>query len=211
MRLLRFLTQDCLPLALLGVFLAAGCASRPDVQVKSEILDPAAAASRSVAVMSDFYMENPAEADRLVAQLRQTLKEQGFKVSGSEMDADLIVVPTLARSEKSVPVPVAPRPSLIANSFGQPGMMQGTGGGIDFPSSPYQETKIGLLISAVTRQNWLNAAAKNEEVPRVWRITAVAAAGRNSSRDLTPLLLNAAGPDLGKISSLGSGPPSGSR
>lgn len=200
-------------LTAVGLALLTGCATTPQITVRSDVLDPAAARSRSVAVMSDFYMENPAEADRLAQQLRQTLKEQGFKVGSSEMDADLIVVPTLARSEKTVPVRVAPRQSLISSSFGQPGMQVGSGdfGGVGFPTTPYQQPKIGLMISAVTRQNWLQAASAGEEVPRVWRVTAVAATSQNSARDVTPLLLEAAGPDLGKISNLGSQPEAASR
>ncbi len=192
-------------LALLG-----GCATAPQVTVKSDILDSAAARSRSVAVMSDFYMENPAEADHVAAQVRQALKDQGFKVSSSELDADLIVVPTLARSERPLAHgPVAPRPSLLApSSFGQPGMMQGSGGalgGIDSPTG-YEIPKVGLMISAVTRENWLQTATAGANVPRVWRVTAVTAASRNASKDLAPVLLNAAGPDLARISSLASQP-----
>ena len=194
----------------LGVFaLLGGCATTPPVTVKSDILDSAAARSRSVAVMSDFYMENPSEADHVAAQVRQELKDQGFKVSSSELDADLIVVPTLARSERPVaPAHVAPRVSLLApSSFGQPGMMQGSRdmSGIDTPSE-YQIPKVGLMISAVTKENWLQTATAGANVPRVWRVTAVTEASRNSSKDLAPALLRAAGPDLAKISSLASQP-----
>lgn len=196
-------------LSLAALALLSGCATTPQVTVKSDILDSTAARTRSVAVMSDFYMENPTEADHVAAQVRQELKDQGFKVSSSELDADLIVVPTLARSERPVShTPAASRVSLIAPSaFGQPGMMQGSRdiSSID-TSSEYQIPKVGLMISAVTKENWLQTATAGTNVPRVWRVTAVTEASRNSSKDLAPSLLKAAGPYLARIASEGSQP-----
>ncbi len=78
-------------------------------------------------------------------------------MGSSELDADLIVVPTLAKSERLPDLTrLAPRPTLISSSFGQPGMMQSSsefGGGVDLPTTAYQTPKVGLMISAITKDN----------------------------------------------------------
>lgn len=207
---MRDLFRMALWISLAGVSFLAGCATPPQVDVKSEILDSSAARSHSVAVMSDFYMENPSAADRVADQVRQVLKDQGFKVGSSEMDADLIVVPTMAKSQPlDTPHAAANRPPLISSSFGQPGMTQGSGGfagGVDIPTTTYEAPKVGLMISAITKENWLRAATAGEDVPRVWRVTAVTISSRSSTKDMAPVLLDAAAPEIGKIYSAGSAP-----
>ena len=76
-----------------------GCASAPRVKVAAEAFDSEKAKSRSVAVVADLYMEDPAEADKLAELVRGQLVVRGFKVQETENKADLVIVPTIERSK----------------------------------------------------------------------------------------------------------------
>ena len=81
----------------LGLLLG-GCASAPRVKVAAEVFDREKAKSRSVAVVADLYMDDPAEADKLAELMRSRLTGSGFKVQETENEADLVIVPTIERS-----------------------------------------------------------------------------------------------------------------
>ena len=59
----------------LGLLLG-GCAIAPRAKVAAEVFDAEKAKSRSVAVVADLYMDDPAEADKLAALMRSQLTAQ---------------------------------------------------------------------------------------------------------------------------------------
>ena len=70
--------------------------------------------------------------------------------------------------------------------------------GFEFRSVPEQEEpRIGLMVTAITKDVWLNAPLASEsEIPRVWRVVAVAPLGKE---DMTTKLIEAAGTKLSEI------------
>jgi hypothetical protein len=195
-----------LPLVV-GLFIVTGCATVPPVEVKSEVPDPSKVKEKTVAVMRDFYMEDVGEADHVVAEVREALKRQGFIVKKSELDAELVVVPTLARSADAyTPAPVREinRPVITATSS-QVGMMHDSVFGSDLSdmdSAGFQPTpKVGLMISAITKEDWQKAATTDQESPRVWRVTAITYSPRDAKTDVVATLLTAVEPKLAQIRS----------
>jgi hypothetical protein len=190
----------------LGLFLL-GCAGAPQVKVAAEVFNPKEAKNRSVAVVADRYIDEPAEAEKLADLVRDQLTANGFKVQKTESEAELVVIPTIERSEPTstdtASPPRAVRSFDFSSGWGGARMMESQNAlrslGFEFGPSPAapEELKIGLMVTAVTREAWLKAllAARNE-VPRVWRITAVTSLKKE---DVTLRLVQAVGSKLNEV------------
>lgn len=193
-------------LAAFGLCLAIfGCATVPRVKVTAEIVDPEQARSRSVAVVADSFMDDAVEADNVAGLVRNQLALQGFKVSETENEAELVVIPTIERSTSAGPA--APparmrRPFDVSHGLGQTGLMESQNAlrnlGFEFGTLPAQEQpEIGLMVTAVSREVWFNALLEPQaEIPRVWRIVAITPLRK---QDVTPKLVEAVGAKLSEI------------
>jgi hypothetical protein len=190
----------------LGLLLG-GCASAPRVKVAAEVFDSEKAKSRSVAVVADLYMDDPAEADKLAELMRGQLVVRGFKVQETENEADLVIVPTIERSKPTstvaTPLLRAWHTSDLAYGLGQANMTESQNAlrnlGFGFgPSGPAPEqSKAGLMITAVSRDVWFKALMNEKvEIPRVWRIIAVIPWEKE---DVTPKLVEAVASKLDEV------------
>ena len=184
-----------------------GCAIAQQVKVSSEVIDATNAKKRSVAVVADLYMEDAAEADKLAELMRSQLTAKGFDVRATENEAELIVISTVERSQ-SIESSMKPRETAwrsfdLPYGVGQANMMQSQNAlrnlGFEFDSAaPEEERRVGLMVTAVTRQAWSNAPLDEKtEIPRVWRIIAVTRLGKG---DVTPKLIEAVGSKLSEVS-----------
>jgi hypothetical protein len=197
----------------LGLLLA-GCASAPQVKVAVEVLKPEEAKSRSVAVVADQYMEDPAESDKLAELVRSQLTANGFKVHETENEADLVVIPTLERSKPTstgtARVPRAWNSFDLSYGLGRSGMTESQNAlqslGLEIGSvPPPQQLRAGLMVTAVTREGWATAVPdQRAEIPRVWRIIAVTSLKKE---DVTPKLVEAVGSKLNEVVSGKNGEP----
>jgi hypothetical protein len=186
------------------------CATTSQVKVTAEVIDPEQAKSRSVMVVPDSFMSDTAEADVVAELVRGQLAASGFQINDTEEKADLIVIPTLERSALTatsrVPFRMR-RPFDISHGVGQTSLMESQHAmrklGFEFRTLPEQEEpRIGLMITAITKDVWLNAPLVSEtEIPRVWRVVAIAPVRKE---DMTTKLVEAAGAKLGEI---GTAPP----
>ena len=193
-------------LAAFGLCLALwGCATASRVKVTAEVVDPVQARSRSVAVVSDSFMDDPIEADNIANLVRDQLVSQGFKVSETEDAAELIVIPTIQRSTQAgaAAVPARmPRPFDIPHGPGQTSLMESQNAlrslGFEFATLPTQEQpRVGLMVTAISREIWLNALLQPQpEIPRIWRIVAITTLRK---QDVTPNLVEAVGAKLSEI------------
>jgi len=195
------------PLALaLGISLIfCSCATRPRVKVTAEVIDPAQAKSRSIMVVADSFMSDAAEADTVAEIVRSQLASLGFKINDTEEKAELIVIPTLERAASTgtarVPIKMR-RPFDISYEVGQTSLMESQHAmqrlGFEFRALPEEEeAKIGLMITAISKDVWLNVPLASEsEIPRVWRVVAVAPLNKG---DITTKLVEAAGAKLSEI------------
>jgi hypothetical protein len=194
------------------LFLACGiclilcsCATAPRVKVTAEVVDPAQARNRSVMVVADSFMSDAAEADTVAELVRGELVTLGFQVNDSEEKAELIVIPTLERSAPAGTVPTPTRmqrPIDISHDVGRTSLMgtqtamRNIGFQVETPSAQ-EMPRIGLMVTAVSKEVWLNAPLVSEnEIPRVWRVVAVASLNKE---DMTTKLVQAAGAKLGEI------------
>jgi hypothetical protein len=195
------------PLVLaLGISLIfCSCATGPQVKVTAEVIDPAQAKSRSIMVVADTFMSDAAEADTVAEIVRGQLASLGFKINDTEEKAELIVIPTLERAASTgtarVPIRMR-RPFDISPEVGQTSLMESQHAmqrlGFEFRTLPQEEeAKIGLMITAISKNVWLNAPLASEgEIPRVWRVVAIAPL---TKEDMTTKLVEAAGAKLGEI------------
>jgi hypothetical protein len=184
-----------------------GCASAPQVKVAAEVFDPKEAKNRSVAVIADQYVDDPAEAEKLADLIRNQLTANGFKVQQTENEAELVVIPTIERSKPAstgtAPVPRALRSFDLSYGVGGTRMTESQNAlrnlGFEFGPSPTgpEELKAGLMVTAVTREAWFKALLdEKNEIPRVWRITAVSPLKKE---DITPKLVEAVGSKLNEV------------
>ena len=192
----------------LGLLLG-GCASAPQVKVAAEVFNPEEAKNRSVAVIADQYMDDPAEADKLADLIRNQLTANGFKVQETENEAELVVIPTIERSKPTstgtAPLPRAWRSFDVSYGLGGASMMESQNAlrnlGFEFGSAAPEpeQLKAGLMVTAVTREAWLKALLDEKiEIPRVWRIIAVSPLKKE---DVTPKLVEAVGSKLNQVAS----------
>jgi hypothetical protein len=190
----------------LGICLIlCSCATAPRVKVTAEVVDPAQARNRSVMVVADSFMSDAAEADMVAELVRGELVTLGFQVNDSEEKAELIVIPTLERSAPAGTVPTPTRmqrPIDISHDVGRTSLMgtqtamRSIGFQVETPSAQ-ELPRIGLMVTAVSKEVWLNAPLVSEnEIPRVWRVVAVASLNKE---DMTTKLVQAAGAKLGEI------------
>jgi hypothetical protein len=191
----------------LGLLVVA-CASTPQVKVAAEVFDPKEAKNRSVVVIADQYIDDPAEAEKLADLIRNQLTANGFKVQQTENEAKLVVIPTIERSKPTSTAGTAPPPTALRSfdlSYGLGGarMMESQNAlrnlGFEFGPSPTapEELKAGLMVTAVTREAWFKALLdERNEIPRVWRITAVSPLKKE---DVTPQLVEAVGSKLNEV------------
>jgi hypothetical protein len=194
------------------LFLALGisllfwsCATSPRVKVTAEVIDPGQARSRSVMVVADSFMSDAAEADTVAELVRGELASLGFKINDSEETAELIVIPTL---ERSAPTETGPGPTRMrrpidaSHELGRTSLMGSQTAmrnlGFDFETLPAQERpRIGLMVTAISKEVWLHAPLASEsEIPRVWRVVAVAPLNKE---DMTTALVEAAGAKLSEM------------
>ncbi len=195
------------PLVLvLGISLIfCSCATGPRVKVTAEVIDPAQAKSRSIMVVADSFMSDAAEAGTVAEIVRGQLASLGFNINDTEEKAELIVIPTLERAASTgtarVPIRMR-RPVDISHEVGQANLMESQHAmqrlGFEFRTLPEQEdAKIGLMVTAISKDVWLNAPLASEsEIPRVWRVVAVAPSNKG---DMTTKLVEAAGAKLSEI------------
>ena len=187
-----------------------GCATASQMKVTAEVSDPGQAGSRSVMVVPDSFMSDAIEAETVAELVRGELASLGFEITDVEERAELIVIPTLERSSPTA-TPRVPlrmrRPFDIAYGAGQTSLMESQLAmrklGFEFRTVPEQEEpRIGLMVTAITKDVWLNAPLASEsEIPRVWRVVAVAPLGKE---DMTTKLVEAAG---AKLSEIATAPP----
>jgi hypothetical protein len=191
--------------------LYSGCATTP-VAVKSEVLNPPEAAKRSVAVIADPYMDDPVLANKLVDLVRKEMSQRGFRLSPSENQAELVVIPHLVASDTASlerpakPANPVPRINLINTNIGEPGMMQ-TGGGFDElppvettqPAVPQDQAELQIL--AVQQDVWHRALNIDQlRIPQVWRISVqVPTYFTPKGKELTAEMVEAAGPRFAQI------------
>ena len=72
--------------------------------------------------------------------------------------------------------------------------------------SVQEQPRIGLMVTAISKDVWLNAPLASEaEIPRVWRVVAIAPL---TKEDMITKLVEAAGAKLGEIASVPPAPPS---
>jgi hypothetical protein len=183
-----------------------GCATTSRVKVTAEVSDPGQAGNRSVMVVPDSFMSDSVEADTVAELVRAQLASLGFKINDTDEKAELIIIPTLERSSPTttsrVPFRMR-RPFDISYGAGQSSLMESQRAmqklGFEFRTVPEQEEpRIGLMVTAITKDVWLNAPLASEsEIPRVWRVVAVAPL---SKEDMTTKLVEAAGAKLSEIS-----------
>jgi hypothetical protein len=183
----------------------SACATSPRIKVVGEVVDPERARSRSVSVLSDSFMHDPVEADNLAQLVRDQLSSHGFSISESEENAELIVIPSIERSAPAE-APTAARRMLrpfdIPYSPGQTSLMgsQNAMRNLGFEVgmlSVQEQPRIGLIVTAISKNVWLNAPLASEgEIPRVWRVVAIAPL---TKEDMTTKLVEAAGAKLGEI------------
>ena len=190
----------------LGLLLG-GCAIAPRAKVAAEVFDAAKAKSRSVAVVADLYMDDPAEADKLAALMRSQLTAHGFKVQETENKADLVIVPTIERSKPAstvaTPPPRAWHTSDLSFGLGQANMtesqnaLRNLGFGFGRSGPAPEQSKAGLMITAVSRDAWFKGLMDEKvEIPRVWRIIAVIPLEKE---DVTPKLVEAVASKLNEV------------
>jgi hypothetical protein len=188
------------------------CATISQVKVTAEVINPAQAGSRSVMVVPDSYMSDATEADTVAELVRTQLASLGFKINDTEEKADLIIFATLERSTPGatsrVPLRMR-RPFDISHGTGQTNLMESQNAmrklGFEMRTLPEQEQpRIGLMVTAISRDVWLNAPLVSEsEIPRVWRVVAIAPL---TKEDMTAKLVEAAGAKLGEIAAAPSTP-----
>jgi hypothetical protein len=181
------------------------CATTTRVKVTAEVIDPEQARSRSVMVVSDSFMSDAAEADVVAELIRGQLAASGFQITDTEEKAELIVIPTLERSSPTatsgIPLRMR-RPFDISHGAGQTSLMESHRAmrklGFELRTVPEQEEpRIGLMVTAISKDVWLNAPLASEsEIPRVWRLVAVAPL---SKEDMVTKLVEAAGAKLSEI------------
>ena len=192
----------------LGLLLG-GCATAPQVKVAAEVFNPEEAKNRSVAVIADQYMDDPAEADKLAGLIRNQLTANGFKVQETENEAELVVIATIERSKPTstgtAPLPRAWRSFDLSYGLGRASMMESQNAlrnlGFEFGSAAPEpeQLKAGLMVTAVTREAWFKALLDEKiEIPRVWRIIAVSPLKKE---DVTPKLVEAVGSKLNQVAS----------
>jgi len=188
------------------------CATISQVKVTAEVINPAQAGSRSVMVVPDSYMSDATEADTVAELVRTQLASLGFKINDTEEKADLIIIATLERSTPGatsrVPLRMR-RPFDISQGTGQTSLMESQNAmrtlGFEMRTLPEQEQpRIGLMVTAISKDVWLNAPLVSEsEIPRVWRVVAIAPL---TKEDMTTKLVEAAGAKLGEIAAAPSTP-----
>jgi len=188
-------------------FLLWSCATAPQVKVAAEVVNPAEAKSRSVAVVADSFMDDAAEAEKLAGLIRDQLVSKGFKVQETENEAELVVIPTIERSgpanAAAAPLSRMRRPFEVSYGVGQSSLMESQNAlrdlGFEFGSLPAQEQpKVGLMVTAVSREVWSKALLEQQtEIPRVWRIIAVSPLKKKE--DVTPKLVEAVGSKLSEV------------
>ncbi len=204
------------PLGLtLGLSLAFfSCATTSQVKVTAEVIDPGQAANRSVMVVPDSFMSDTAEADVVAELVRGKLAALGFQINDTEEKAELIVIPTLERSTTTaasrIPLRMR-RPFDISHGTGQTSLGESQQAmrklGFEFRTLPEQEEpRIGLMVTAISKDVWLNAPLASEsEIPRVWRVVAIAPLNKE---DMTTKLVEAAGAKLSEIATSSPTPAS---
>jgi hypothetical protein len=203
------------PVLTLGISLAFfGCATISQVKVTAEVIDPAQVGSRSVMVVPDSYMSDAAEADTVAELVRAQLASLGFNINDTEEKAELIIIATLERSAPGT-TPRVPlrmrRPFDISYGAGQTSLVESQQAmrklGFELRTVPEQEEpRVGLMITAITKDVWLNAPLASEsEIPRVWRVVAIAPL---TKEDMTTKLVEAAGAKLGEMAATPSTPAS---
>ena len=182
------------------------CATTSRVKVTAEVIDLGQARSRSVMVVADSFMSDTAEADVVAELVRGQLAALGFKITDTEEKAELIIIPTLERSAPTATsrIPFRMRRPFDIYGAGQTSLTESQTAmrklGFESRTVPEQEEpRIGLMITAITKDVWLNAPLASEtEIPRVWRVVAVAPVKKE---DMTTKLVEAAGAKLGEIAS----------
>ena len=144
------------------------------MKVSSEVPDPKQAASRSVAVVEDLYMEGAVEA-KVAGLVRDQLTKNSFTVHEVENEADLVVIATVDRSNPAAPsgvssFPRAWRSSDLSYGLGRANMMESQSAlrnlGLDFGPQAVpeqQQVKEGLMVTAVTRKAWLESLPSEQK------------------------------------------------
>ena len=162
-------TERLLLFALSLGLLLGGCASDPQVKLAAQVFDSEKAKSRSVAIVPDLYMDDPAEADKLAELMRGQLTLNRFKVRETENEAELVVISTIERSKPTstgtAPPPRAWRSFDLSYGLGRANMMESQNAlrnlGFEFGSAAPtpEQLKAGLMVTAVTRGSLVQASS----------------------------------------------------
>lgn len=197
---MKYLTLVTKGFSCLALMILAGCAAvEPPVTAKAEMGDVKLARG-SVAVVADVSMADAAEANQLVTQVSQALKEAGFRVVSTPDEADIVAIPSLAYS--STEVDEAEGDSLSRAGF-QPATV-GNQSGMTYstfslssldeyrtPSRPAAPRKCGLRVTAVTKKDWFDTE-KSRNVQRVWRVIVVTSTDSRPQEEIVTALVEAA-------------------
>jgi hypothetical protein len=186
-----------------------GCAGTP-IEVKTEVVNPAEAGKRSVAVIPDPYMDDLTVSKKLADLVRSEMTQRGFRVSQSENTAELVIIPHLISSGSGDTlaklINPAPRINLISPNMGEAGMMQKAATLGELPESenpqpaaPHDQTQ--LMILAVQEDVWRKALNINQlRIPQVWRISVYVPTDFSAKgKEVTAEMVEAAGPRFAEI------------
>jgi hypothetical protein len=188
--------------------LCSDCAVTP-IEVKTEVVNPAEAGKRSVAVIPDPYMDDLTVAKRLVDLVGNEMAQRGFRLSRSENTAELVIIPHLTAPASGV-IPaksanLAPSINLFSPNFGESGMMQNAATLGELPESEKQPTithdRTQLTILAVQEDVWHKALNINQlRIPQVWRISVFVPTDFSAKgKEVTAEMVEAAGPRFAEI------------
>jgi hypothetical protein len=142
--------------------------------------------------------------------MRDQLVSRGFTVKQTENEAELVVIATVERTTPTAaavaPPAVAPpammrRPLDVPFGPGQSSLMESQSAlrslGFEFGTLRAQEQpRVGLMVTAISREEWLKSPEVPTEIARVWRIIAVSPLRK---QDVMPRLVEAVGEKLSEM------------
>ena len=198
--------------------LLGGCAATHSGAL--EVLNPAQAYGKSVAVADDFYRENEAIEGRLASDLRAALTKRGFNVTDKTAKAEVIILPTLGRmKERSAPEaspvePVAAEDAaatpvaepVVAARPAQPRAFTRLSGGdsllirndplgrrvVPSAHAPASIQQAGLLLTAYRVKDYEDYGIGRQSLPPVWRVYVSQPAVQMKWKSVAVPLINAA-------------------
>ncbi|MFA7343740.1 MAG: hypothetical protein WC003_05490 [Terrimicrobiaceae bacterium] len=181
---------------------ALGACSTQRVSIQSEVLDAKAAKLKVIHVAGNPLSASSGVARCLGEFIGKTAASDGYSLSKSADESELVLLPTLSKIQSGAEPP-SPSPGAragIANS--DQGLLARESGFVrgrtSFSVTP--EFSFALIVSAFERSAWTGAVS-GTEIPKVWSVTAfVAQNGRDKPGDSVRKLVEAAVPWFGRSS-----------